>query len=552
MLKLQNAWDTRTFASSTNTPAIRSSNPFLYIIMLSSVASRVVQTSFARQVSRSFATRTQNFINGQFTDSATDKWIPIHNPATGELVTEVPESTQAEMESAVAAAKAAQKDWAEVSPLNRARVMLEYQALIRRDTERIAHSITTEQGKTLADARGDVFRGLEVVEQAAGIGPTLMGETAYVGKNMETYSYRQPLGVVAGICPFNFPAMIPLWMYPLALAAGNTAVLKPSEKDPGAAMILAELAVEAGFPAGTLNIIHGAHDCVNFICDAPDIKAISFVGSNRAGEYIFARGTGNGKRVQANLGAKNHGVILPDANKETTLNALTGAAFGAAGQRCMALSTVVLVGETKDWIPELVERAQQLKVGNGLEESTDVGPVIDAAARARIVSLIDSAKKQGANVILDGSQCSVDSHPNGHWVGPTIITDVTPDMDCYKEEIFGPVLVCLNAPNLDSAIEIANNNPYGNGTAIFTRSGAAARKFQHEIDVGQVGINVPIPVPLPIFSFTGSRASIRGDANFYGKAGVHFFTQTKTITSMWKDDDIDEGVRGSVVMPTMK
>jgi malonate-semialdehyde dehydrogenase (acetylating)/methylmalonate-semialdehyde dehydrogenase len=324
-------------------------------------------------------------------------------------------------------------------------------------------------------------------------------------------------------------------------------LLKPSEKDPGAAMILARLAREAGLPAGVLNVIHGTRDSVNFICDEPSIRAISFVGSDQAGRHIHERGTRNGKRVQSNMSAKNHATIMPDANKDAALNALAGAAFGAAGQRCMALTTAIFVGESKEWIPELVERARKLKVDAGHEPGADVGPLISKESKERVLKLINSGVKQGANLALDGRNVVVPKYPKGNFVGPTILTDVKPEMECYREEIFGPVLLCMSAPTLDDAIKLTNSNPYGNGTAIFTRSGAAARKFQHEIDCGQVGVNIPIPVPLPFFSFTGSRGSFLGASHFYGKAGVHFYTQTKTITSLWKEEDM---AQFGTVMPT--
>jgi len=515
---------------------------------------RILQKTAAPSGVRSLSTavpRVQNFINGEFVDSSTDKWIDLFNPATNEVVCQVPESTQEEMEAATAAAKAAFATWKEVSVPNRARVMLKFQQLIRDNTELLADSITTEQGKTLADARGDVFRGLEVVEHCCSMPTLMMGETSEnLSQNVDTYSLRQPLGVCAGITPFNFPAMIPLWMFPVAATTGNTYVMKPSEKDPGAAMILARLAQEAGLPDGVLNIIHGAHDAVNYICDAPDIKAISFVGGNAAGEHIFDRGTKNGKRVQSNMGAKNHATILPDADKEATLNALVGAAFGAAGQRCMALSMAIFVGEAKEWIPELVERVKKLKVDGGHEEGADVGPMISRDAKERAINLCLEGEKQGAEILLNGLNVEVPKYPNGNFVGPTVLGNVAPGNVAYDEEIFGPVL-CLNTVDtLDEAIEMTNSNPYGNGTAIFTQSGAAARKFQHEIDVGQVGINVPIPVPLPFFSFTGSRHSIRGDLNFYGKTGVQFYTQIKTITSNWTYD-ASKAQKYGTVMPTM-
>jgi len=371
-----------------------------------------------------------------------------------------------------------------------------------------------------------------------------------VSKHIDTYSYRQPLGVCAGICPFNFPAMIPLWMFPLALTTGNTYLLKPSERDPGAAMIITRLAQEAGIPKGVLNVVHGTKDTVNFLCDDPNVRAISFVGGDVAGRHIHSRGTNNGKRVQSNMAAKNHCTILPDSDKETTLNTLVGAAFGAAGQRCMALSAAVFVGESRKWIPELVEKTRKLRVGNGFDPKSDLGPVISSVAKKRIEELIESGVREGAKLELDGRGVTVEGFAKGNWVAPTILSGVKPHMKCYTEEIFGPVLVCLEAETLDDAINLINTNPYGNGTAVFTKSGAAARKYQYEIDVGQVGVNLPIPVPLPMFSFTGSRRSFLGSTHFYGKMGVDFFTQWKTITSNWREDFISTGVQ--TTMPLLK
>lgn len=389
------------------------------------------------------------------------------------------------------------------------------------------------------------------MEHCCGISFLQQGETMpNVAKDMDTYSYTLPLGVTAGIAPFNFPAMIPLWMFPVAISCGNTMVLKPSERVPGATMMLMEMLNEAGCPPGVVNVIHGAHDAVNFICDNPAIKAVSFVGSDQAGKYIYERAGRNGKRVQSNMGAKNHGVIVNDANKESTLNQLAGAAFGAAGQRCMALSTAVFVGDAKNWIPELAEKAKNLKVNAGHVAGTDVGPVISPQSKERIHRLVESGVTEGAKLILDGRNVTVPGFEKGNFVGPTILTDVKPHMQCYKEEIFGPVLICLTVDTLDEAIELINNNPYGNGTAIFTTNGAVARKFTNEIDVGQVGINVPIPVPLPMFSFTGSRGSFMGNCHFYGRQGVKFYTQTKTVTSLWRPETEVEKLRAA--MPTMK
>jgi len=465
---------------------------------------------------------------------------------------QVPQATQAEMKSAVDAASEAFKTWSKVSVSERQRVMHNYQRLIREHTTELAEMITAEQGKTIADAKGDIFRGLEVVEFACGVAPMMMGETIEnVSAGMDTYSYRVPLGVCGGIAPFNFPAMIPLWMYPLAITTGNTYVLKPSERVPTTAQKLVQLLEEAGSPPGVVNIIHGSVDTVNFLCDEPRIRALSFVGSNQAGEHIYNRGSANGKRVQSNMAAKNHAVILPDADKHQVINALVGAAFGAAGQRCMALSTVVLVGESKTWLPELVAKARALVVGAGCDASSEIGPLISPAAKERVCSLIQSAVDEGAEVLLDGRGVKVAAYPKGNFVGPTVISKVTESMRCYKQEIFGPALVCLEAETLDEAIALVNRNPYGNGTAIYTTSGVSARHFQNTIEVGQIGINTAIPVPLPFFSFTGSKASMAGDLHFYGKAGIQFFTRPKTITSNWRAPSVGASSKAAVNMPIL-
>ncbi|KAH9696976.1 methylmalonate-semialdehyde dehydrogenase (acylating) [Citrus sinensis] len=493
--------------------------------------------------------RVPNLIGGAFIESRSSEYIDVINPATQEVVSQLPLTTNEEFKAAVSAAKQAFPSWRNTPITTRQRVMLKLQELIRRDIDKLAMNITTEQGKTLKDAQGDVFRGLEVVEHACGMATLQMGEyVPNVSNGIDTYSLREPLGVCAGICPFNFPAMIPLWMFPVAVTCGNTFVLKPSEKDPGASIMLAELAMEAGLPDGVLNIVHGTHDTVNAICDDANIRAISFVGSNVAGMHIYARASAKGKRVQSNMGAKNHGIVLPDANMDATLNALAAAGFGAAGQRCMALSTVVFVGDSKSWEDKLVERAKALKVNAGTEADADLGPVISKQAKERICRLIQSGIESGARLLLDGRNIVVPGYEHGNFIGPTILTDVTADMECYKEEIFGPVLLCMQADSLEEAIKIVNKNQYGNGAAIFTSSGAAARKFQTEIEAGQVGINVPIPVPLPFFSFTGSKASFAGDLNFYGKAGVNFYTQIKTVTQQWRDLPGGSGV--SLAMPT--
>ncbi|MDK2124565.1 CoA-acylating methylmalonate-semialdehyde dehydrogenase [Parachitinimonas caeni] len=481
-------------------------------------------------------------IDGEFVESRTNEWRDVVNPATQEVLARVPFATADEMSAAVAAAKRAFPAWRDTPIAQRARVFLKLQQLIRDNIDELARTLTTEQGKTLADAQGDVFRGLEVVEHACSVGTLQLGEFAEnVAGGVDTYTLRQPLGVCAGITPFNFPAMIPLWMFPMACVLGNTFVLKPSEQDPMTPMLLADLAQRAGLPKGVLNVVHGGPDAVNAICDHPDIKAISFVGSVGVGTHVYRRGSEAGKRVQAMLGAKNHATFMPDSNKDQAINALVGAAFGAAGQRCMAISVGVLVGEAKAWIPEIVSKAKQLSVNGGLEPHTDVGPLINKRAKERVESLIAAGVAEGATLELDGRQPQVARYPNGNFVGPTIFSGVKPEMTIYREEIFGPVLCLITVDTLDEAIAITNANPYGNGTAIFTQSGAAARKFQNQIDAGQVGINVPIPVPVPFFSFTGSRGSKLGDLGPYGKEVVRFYTQTKTVTARWFDDETVAG-----------
>ena len=492
--------------------------------------------------------RVPLLIDGAFVQSRSEEWRDIVNPATQEVIAQVPFATSAEVDAAVTAAKEAFKTWRKTPIGARARIFLKYQQLIREHQKELAALITAEQGKTLPDAEGDVFRGLEVVEHAAAIGNLQLGELANnVANGVDTYTLLQPIGVCAGITPFNFPAMVPLWMFPMAIATGNTFVLKPSEQDPMTAVRLAELAQEAGIPKGVLNVVHGGADVVNMICDHPDIKAVSFVGSTKVGTHVYNRSSLAGKRVQCMMGAKNHVMVLPDANREQTLNAVAGAAFGAAGQRCMAASTAVLVGDARAWIPELVERAKKLKVAAGTTAGADLGPVISCSAKARIESLIEAGIAEGAKLELDGRNPVVDGHANGNFIAPTIFSGVKPGMRIYDEEIFGPVLIILTVDSFDEAIELINAKPNGNGTAIFTQSGAAARKFQEEIDVGQVGINVPIPVPVPLFSFTGSRASKLGDLGPYGKQAVAFYTQTKTVTARWFDDDsLGHGVNTTI------
>ncbi|AYA69238.1 methylmalonate-semialdehyde dehydrogenase (CoA acylating) [Acinetobacter sp. WCHA55] len=481
-------------------------------------------------------------INGEFVESKTQQWLDIVNPATQEVIGLVPLATADEVQAAIASAKAAFASWRETPIQARMRIMLKLQELIRANAKKIAQVLTAEQGKTLADAEGDIQRGLEVVEHACSIGTLQMGEyTEGVARGVDTYTLQQPLGVCAGITPFNFPAMIPLWMFPMAIVCGNTFVLKPSEQDPLSTMMLVELAIEAGIPAGVLNVVHGGKDVVDALCTHQDIKAISFVGSTAVGTHVYNLAGQHGKRVQSMMGAKNHVVVMPDANKEQTLNAMVGAAFGAAGQRCMALSVAVMVGDSKHWINELVAKAKTLSVNAGHEPNTDIGPVISPRAKARVIELITNGVEQGAELLLDGRDIQVKGYEQGNFVGATIFSQVSTDMRIYKEEIFGPVLAIICVDTLDEAIELVNANPFGNGVGLFTQSGAVARTFQNRIDIGQVGINIPIPVPVPFFSFTGSRGSKLGDLGPYGKQAVQFYTQTKTITSRWFEDSQDVG-----------
>jgi malonate-semialdehyde dehydrogenase (acetylating) / methylmalonate-semialdehyde dehydrogenase len=476
-------------------------------------------------------------LDGKFIESQSSEWHEVVNPATQQVLAQVPFATDEELNAAVASAKQAFKTWKNTPLAARARVMLKLQALVREHMSRIAQTLSAEQGKTLADAEGDVFRGLEVVEHACSIGSLQLGEFAEnVAGGVDTYTLRQPIGVCAGITPFNFPAMIPLWMFPMAIVCGNTFVLKPSEQDPLTPMLLAELALEAGVPPGVLNIVHGGKRVVDAICTHPDIAAISFVGSTAVGTHVYSLASEHGKRVQCMMGAKNHAVVMPDANKEQSLNSMIGAPFCAAGQRCMATSVTVLVGEAQKWIPDIVAKAKGLKVNAGVEKNTDLGPVVSKNAKHRILGLVEEGIKEGAKLELDGRTIKVPGYERGNFIGPTIFSAVTPAMKIYTTEIFGPVMVIVGVTTLDEAITLINNNPFGNGTGIFTQSGAVARKFQNEIDVGQVGINVPIPVPVPFFSFTGSRGSKLGDLGPYGKQVVQFYTQTKTVTSRWFDD----------------
>ena len=479
------------------------------------------------------------FIDGNFVDSETSDWIEVLDPSTQKVICQAPCATNNEIDLAINSAKEALIDWKETPPPERSRVMMKYQELLKQNQNEIAEILSKENGKTLEDAKGDVWRGIEVVEQAANITPLLMGETVEnVAREIDSYSYTQPIGVCLGITPFNFPAMIPLWMFPMAIACGNTFILKPSEQDPMTSNKLAELFVEAGAPKGLLQVIHGDKTQVDLLIKHPYIKAISFVGSVPVGQYIYKTGTEHLKRVQALAGAKNHMVVMPDAHKKKTIDNLVGSAVGAAGQRCMAISVAIFVGGAKDWVNELKSEMELIKPGPWDSEDSGFGPLISKEAKKRVLQLIEKGKDE-ANCLLDGSNCEVEGYPDGNWIGPTLFTDVSTEAEIYKTEIFGPVLVCINVDTLEQAIELINNNPFGNGTSIFTASGKSARKFRHEIEVGQVGINVPIPVPLPFFSFTGWKQSFYGDLHAYGKQAVRFYSETKTVTERWFDEDED-------------
>jgi len=487
--------------------------------------------------------RVPLLIEGEFIQSETTSWIPVTNPANNSILWEAPNTTAVEMERAIASAKSAFQSWKDTPVPARARIMLKYQQLLKENWDALGELVSQETGKTFEDAKGDVWRGIEVVEHACNIASLMMGETLEnVASGIDSYSYTQPLGVCVGITPFNFPAMIPLWMFPLAIACGNTFILKPSEQDPMTPIRLAELFMEAGAPKGVLQVVHGGREQVDTLLTHPDVKTVSFVGSVAVAEHIYRTGTQHLKRVQAFAGAKNHMVIMPDANKQQVINNLVGAAVGAAGQRCMAISVAVLVGEAQDWLADIKAALANVTPGIWNDSSAAYGPLISPKAKQRVISLIEQGKKEGAECLLDGSDYTVPGYEDGNWLAPTLFANVLPHMTIYKEEIFGPVLCCVNAGSLDEAIQLINENPYGNGCSIFTASGASARKFQHEIAVGQVGINIPIPVPLPFFSFTGWRKSFYGDQHAYGKQAVKFYTETKTVTARWFESDIPQGV----------
>ncbi len=492
-----------------------------------------------------------NIIGGQLSRSTSPRTAPVFNPATGEQAAVLPLSTAAELDAAVAAAKLALPAWAEMPPLKRARYMFRFKELLDANTDRIAEAISAEHGKTHADAVGEVQRGIEVVEFCCGIPHLLKGEfSRHVGPGIDTHSDRQPLGVVAGITPFNFPAMVPMWMYPVAIACGNTFVLKPSEKDPGASMLAFELFREAGFPEGVLNIVHGDKEVVDAILTHPDIKAVSFVGSTPIAEYVYRTGTAHGKRVQALGGAKNHMVVMPDADMDKAADALMGAGYGSAGERCMAVSVAVPVGEeTADKLVEiLAPRVRALKIGPATDPDAEMGPLVTKEHMQKVLGYIDTGVKEGADLVVDGRGFKLQGYENGYFVGGTLFDRVTPEMRIYKEEIFGPVLSVVRAPDYEHAVKLINAHEFGNGTAIFTRDGDAARSFADKIEVGMVGINVPIPVPVAYHSFGGWKRSLFGDHAIYGPEGVHFYTRLKTVTTRWP-----EGIKSGAVFtfPTM-
>ncbi|HEY0394998.1 MAG TPA: CoA-acylating methylmalonate-semialdehyde dehydrogenase, partial [Candidatus Elarobacter sp.] len=450
-------------------------------------------------------TRLGHFVGGSPVDGDSGRFGDVYDPATGEIARRVAFAGAEEVDAAVRAAREAFAAWSETPPLRRAAVLFRFRELVVRDTEKLAALITAEHGKTLADARGEVQRGLEVVEFACGIPHLLKGDvTENVARDVDSYAVRQALGVCAGITPFNFPAMVPMWMYPIAIACGNAFVLKPSERDPSVSNFVARLYAEAGLPEGVFNVVHGDKAAVDAILAHPDIAAVSFVGSTPIAKYVHERGTAAGKRVQALGGAKNHAVVLPDADLEYAADHLTAAAFGSAGQRCMAISVGVAVGSAGDKLVEILERkAHEVKVGPGTDPASDMGPVVTEAARERVVHSVGRGAEQGAKVVVDGRDLKVEGHEEGFFVGPSLLDGVTPEMDAYREEIFGPVLAIVRAGTLDEAIAVINANPYGNGTAVFTASGEAARKFQREVKVGMIGVNVPIPVPMSYYSFGG-------------------------------------------------
>ena len=462
----------------------------------------------------------------------------IYNPASGKVSGTVDYATAAEVDAAVDAASAALPGWRETSLVKRAGVMFAFRELVRQHQSELAALITAEHGKVLSDAVGEVARGLEVVDFACGIPHLLKGGfSENVSTGIDAYSIRQPVGVVAGVTPFNFPAMVPMWMYPIALACGNTFVLKPSEKDPSASLLIAELLAEAGLPDGAFNVVHGGKVAVDALLRHPGIRAVSFVGSTPIARYVAETANAHGKRVQALGGAKNHMMVLPDADLDLAADAAVNAGFGSAGERCMAISVLVAVDPIGDeLVAKISERIAGLRVGPGTDDKSEMGPLITGEHRAKVASYLDSGVADGASLAVDGRQHPISGEqPDGFWLGPSVLDHVQPGMSCYTDEIFGPVLSVVRAPSYEAALEVINANPYGNGTAIFTNDGGAARRFTHEVEVGMVGVNVPIPVPMAFYSFGGWKASLFGDTHVHGTEGVHFYTRGKAVTSRWLD-----------------
>jgi malonate-semialdehyde dehydrogenase (acetylating)/methylmalonate-semialdehyde dehydrogenase len=490
-------------------------------------------------------------IGGEEATPSSTRTALVYDPATGEPQAEVLLADANDVDRAVAAARAAFETWAEVSVTRRARIMFRFRELLQQNVAELTRIIASEHGKVLDDAKGEVIRGIEVVEFACGVPQLLKGEfSEQVSTDVDAYSFRQPLGVSAGITPFNFPIMVPMWMHPVAIATGNTFVLKPSERDPSVSNLVAELYAEAGLPDGVFNVVHGDKVTVDALLDHPGVDAVSFVGSTPIAKYVHERATATGKRVQALGGAKNHAVVLPDANLDFAANHLTAAGFGSAGQRCMAISVAVAVGDVAEpLIERLVQKAREVTVGPGLERDSEMGPVITAQARDRIVGYVEAGEQAGAEIVVDGRE--IDRDGDGYWVGPTLIDRVTTDMTVYTDEIFGPVLCVVRVPTLEAAIELINRNAYANGTAIFTGSGQAARTFQRKVEVGMIGVNVPIPVPMAFYSFGGWKDSLFGDHHIHGPEGVRFYTRGKAITTRWPEDATDAGHhRGHMHFPT--
>jgi malonate-semialdehyde dehydrogenase (acetylating)/methylmalonate-semialdehyde dehydrogenase len=478
-----------------------------------------------------------HWIDGKPDARTAERHGDVYNPATGEVQAKVAFASPGVVDDAVESAARASESWRSVSIAKRTKILFAFRQLIDKHQAEIARLLTLEHGKVTGDALGEVNRGLEVIEFACGIADLAKGEySENVSTEVDSYSIRQPLGVVAGITPFNFPAMVPMWMYPIAIACGNTFVLKPSERDPSASNFCAQLLADAGLPPGVFNVVHGDKVCVDRLLEHPKVAAISFVGSTPIAQYIYETGTRHGKRVQALGGAKNHMIVLPDADMELAADAAVSAGYGSAGERCMAISVVVAVGNAADkLIPLMQDRIAKLKVGDGLEAGSEMGPLINKAHRDKVAGYVDKGVAEGATLITDGRGLRVTGRPDGFFLGPCLFDNVQPNMQIYKDEIFGPVLGVSRVATYDQAIKLVNSNPYANGVALFTNDGGAARKFQHEVEVGMVGINVPIPVPMAYYSFGGWKASLFGDHHIYGRDGVHFYTRTKAVTSRWPD-----------------